>query len=117
MGVYVLNDVGIDNCGNRTEIYSIDEACQRVRFILMTEKGSFIYNRNFGADFSPLLNSEFDEENSGKLAALLCREALAEQKEISIENVSCEITDGGKYNLKMDVLFGGESKVLEVLIN
>lgn len=117
MDWYVDGDVGVNNCGYPVEVYSVDEACQRVRFILTTKKGSFIYNRDFGADFSPIFNNEYDSANAGKLAELLCREALAEQKEISVENVELTNPTEGKYHLKMNVLFGGQSKVLEVDLN
>ncbi len=114
MGVYVYGDFDVNTSGYIEEVYSVDEACQRVRFILTTKRRSFIYNRDFGADFSLLFESNGSEEEKNKLAELLCREALAEQKEISVENVTAENIGGGKYRLKMNVVFGELSKVMEV---
>lgn len=116
MDVYVNGDFVLDNCGYPEEVCSIDEACQRVRFILLTKKGGFIYNRELGADFSSILSGGYSEGDGNKLAELLCREALAEQEEISVENVTLQHS-GGKYHLKFKVLFDGREKSVEVDLN
>lgn len=99
-------DFVIDVCGLPHLINSIDEACQRVRFILSTKRGSYIYNRDLGCDFSGLAAAE----NKEKTAWLLCREALVSQEDMGIGSVS--LGDDG--TLSVEVLYGGESRVVEV---
>lgn len=117
MSTYVDGDFSLNKSGRPIEVYSLDEACQRVRFILTTKKGSFIYNREFGADFSPIIGTNYSSETAGKFAELLCREALAEQKEISVSDVTVTSTSSEKIHLKLNVMFGGRSKTMEVDVN
>ena len=116
MDYYVEGDYIVDDNGSMSKIYSIDEACQRVRFILSTKKESFVYNRELGADFSPVLDGYFDEVYGSKLAEQLCREALVDYDDISIEGVSLAINNG-EYRLNMRVVFGEEKRNVEVLLN
>lgn len=102
-------DFKTDVCGYPKKIYSIDEACQRVNMILSTKKGEFIYDREFGADFSGLLKSS----NRSMEAELRCREAVADQKEISIGGVTVDL-DGIYIVLNVEVIYGGKVKNLEV---
>lgn len=116
MDYYVDGDYIVDDSGSMSKIYSIDEACQRVRFILLTRKESFVYNRELGADFTPIFDGYYDEVFAAKLAEQLCREALVDQKDISIERVNLTINNG-EYRLSMRVVFGEEKKNVEVLLN
>lgn len=93
-------------------IFSIDEACQRVRLTLSAVKGSFWYDRDFGADFSSLALAE--ERN--KTARLLCQEALVNQKEISLGNVYVQPMSGGRARLNVEVKFNGQTKIIEVIV-
>lgn len=114
MDTLVLNgDFDVDVCGVPREIRSIDEACQRVRFSLAIKKGSYIYNRNLGADFSSLNNYE----DINKTARLLCMEALVGQDEISLGKVLAEKNEDGDYKLTVEVIFNNESRMTEVTVN
>ena len=116
MDIYADGDFIVNDSGGMKKIYGVEEACQRVRFILSTKKGSFVYNRELGADFSPVLDGFFEEEYRSKLAEQLCREALVDQKDISVERVS--LTDNnGEYILSLRVVFGEEKKNVEVLLS
>lgn len=99
-------DFALDVCGLPKSVKSIDEACQRVRFILTTRKGSYVYDRNLGSDFSALK----DAENKERTAWLLCKEALVGQGEIDIGFV--HITDSS--TILAEVLYKGLSSVVEV---
>lgn len=104
-------DFSLNVCGVSCKITSIEEACQRVRVILSVEKGSFVYDRSLGVDFSSLENcSDID-----KTAKLLCDEALVSQTEIRTGAVSVNSSDG-KRTISVEVLFGNESKTVEVEI-
>lgn len=99
-------DFALDACGLPKSVNSIDEACQRVRFILTTRKGSYVYDRNLGSDFSALK----DAKNKERTAWLLCKEALVSQGEIDIGCVN--ITDVG--TILVEVLYKELSSVVEV---
>lgn len=105
-------DYLLDECGEVQNIYSIDEACQRVRLILSVKKGSYVYDRELGVDFSSLDSSQ----NRDKEAELLCREALVNQTEIEIGSVKITDADKGK-NLSLTVIYKGISKAVEVKID
>lgn len=113
MDTYVNGDFSIDECGCVETVSSIDEACQRVRFILSTFKGSFIYDRDFGADFSPIFHGDFTEGEENNLAWQLCREALVKENEISVEDVTVSHIDGDWF-LRLKVVFDELEKYLEV---
>lgn len=102
-------DFAIDVCGLPHSIDSVEEACQRVEFILSIKKGSYIYNRDLGCDFSSLKTAD----NKEKTAWLLCREALVSQNGIEIGNVG--IVDDN--TLSVEVLYKGEKKTAEVRYN
>ncbi len=111
MDTYVINgDFFLDGTGHTVSIHSIEEACQRVRFSLLTEKGSFAYNRQFGADHDYLFS-----ENEPDVR-MFVMDAVSGQKEISIGEVAAE-WDGGSVTITAEVFFGGESMNTEVTIN
>ena len=105
-------DFKTDVSGYTEEIYSIDEACQRVKFILLTQKGDFIFDRELGSDFSGLIRSS----DISREAELRCREALADQKEISVGTVTAE-SNSVFIKLFVEVFYGEESRILEVILN
>lgn len=106
-------DFAVDVCGLPHEIRSIDEACQRVVFSLSAVKGTYIYDRSLGADFSPLK----DCEDMNKTARLLCLEALVGQKEISLGDVTAKTDENGNIILSVEVIFENKSKTTEVTVN
>jgi len=67
MDILVNNgDIFTQADGRRVEIRGINEAVQRVRIATLTAKGSFIYDRSLGTDYSgvsasdPLLKERMD---------------------------------------------------------
>lgn len=105
-------DVRLSDCGEVTNITSIDEACQRARLIFSTKKGSFAYNRSLGADFSSVDSSDVPS----KTAKLICEEALASQKEISVGDVRLSQSSNGAL-LNVEIIYNGENKTVEVDIS
>lgn len=99
-------------CGLPVSINSVDEACQRVRFSLLTRKGSFAYDRELGADYDYLFSKSKDDIDVRMFAC----EAIASQKEISVGTVSAQWEDNS-VTLSVEVIFAGESKITEVTIN
>ncbi len=102
-------EFALDVCGYPVKIHSVDEAVQRVKIILSVKKGSFIYDRELGSDFSGLfLSGNFEKE-----AALRCREAIADQEEISLGKVRAEMLENGNILLNLEVVLGNEIKETE----
>ena len=105
-------DFAADSRGYPFVIRSADEACQRAKFILMTKKGSFIYDRALGSDHDYLLANV----NTQGCARLFCQEALAWQGELSLGDVTAE-EDNGSVRLSAEIIYNGESRFAEVIIN
>lgn len=105
-------DFPLDVCAFPYRIISLEEACQRVRFILTVKKGSFAYDRDLGVDFSSLENCG----DNNKTAKLLCEEALAKQSEIQIGDVSVVAESSGIRTLSIEVIYKNKSKTVEVKI-
>ena len=109
MDTLVVNgDFAEDVCGLPLCINSAEEACQRVRFCLMTRRGSFAYDREFGADYDYLFSDNAD------IRLFVC-EAAARQKDIAVGEVSAQWEDGS-VELSVEVIFKGESSTVEVTL-
>ncbi len=106
-------DFILDVCGLQKPIDSIDEACQRVLFIMSVKRGSYPYNRLMGCDFSSLKN----DENIEKTALLLCREAISNQSEINIDSVTVTKNQNNTYHLIINLSYSNQSKTAEVDVN
>lgn len=102
-------DFFLDACGLPKSICGGEEACQRVRLILSVQKGSFIYDRNFGADWQALVGCE----NIEKTAGLIVREALVNEKEIAVGEVKVNRNENVLL-LDIEVIYNGESYRTEV---
>lgn len=102
-------DFLLDACGLPKLIYGGEEACQRVRLILSVQKGTFIYDRNFGADWSALAGCE----NPEKTAGLIVREALADEKEIAVGEIKVQ-KNKDNLLLNIEVIYNGKSYFTEV---
>lgn len=98
--------------GYPVQIHGIDEAVQRAEIVLSIEKGSFIYDETLGSE----LDSAADENAPNDLIVMLCREALADQTELTVESVRTEKV-GNKIKLIAAILSGEETKEAEVTIN
>ena len=107
----VDGDFDVDVSGYPKKIYGSDEAFQRAAIILSTEKGSFIYDRELGVDLSGV----DDSRDIPKEIQLRCREALVDQKEISVGNVTVK---GGSYSrvYNVEVIYGENVRVMEVSV-
>ena len=111
MDTYVINgDFDLNVTGHPIAVHSIEEACQRVRFCLLTKKGSFAYDRQLGADHDYLFGEETPD------IKLFVTDALSDQKEISIGDVSSEI-ENGYIRLNIEVFYEDLSMETEVVIN
>lgn len=106
-------DFALDVCGLQKPIDSIDEACQRVLFTMSVKRGSYPYNRLLGCDFSSLKN----DENIEKTALLLCREAISNQSEISIDSVAVTENQDNTYHLTINLSYSNRCKKVEVDVN
>ena len=91
-------------------IHSIEEACQRVRFCLLTRRGSFAYDRHLGADYDYI----FEQENADP--RLFVADAIADEENISVGEVTA-VRNNNKITLTVEVYFGDECMNTEVTIN
>ena len=112
MDAYIENgEIVTDVSGYPRTVYGVDEACQRALLILSTQKGAFIYDREFGTDWRGIMENFSDEE-----VLLRCKEALADEGGISVLSARLDIHD----NIKtLDVTIGcaGQIKSAEVRVN
>ncbi len=92
-----------------SEITSLEEACQRVRILLTVPKGSFIYDRTLGCDFSEL----FTAEDKSAQAKLLCQELLVNQNEITLGTVEA-VSEEDTITLTVQVIYDGNSDTVEM---
>ncbi|MBQ3970359.1 MAG: hypothetical protein II685_07765 [Clostridia bacterium] len=104
-------DLAFDRKGNAVAIYSEEEACQRVKLVLSTKKGSFWFNRQFGFDYDSLLSAKSSQRTM--LAQILCREALADQKEIEVVNADVTVSIG-YVRLGVEIKYKNVNKYVEV---
>ncbi len=111
MDTYVTDgDFYLNTTGHPIGIHSIEEACQRVRFSLLTEKGSFAFDRQLGADYDYIF---FESDPDFRLFVM---DAVSDQKDISIGEVTAE-RDGNYIVITAQVFYGDESMNTEVRIN
>ena len=97
-----------DANGYPVELNGIDEAAQRAMIVLSIEKGSFLYDETLGSE----MVCAATENAPNDLIVMLCREALADQTEITVESVRLE--EGKLIAL---IVSGDESREAEVMIN
>ena len=104
-------DIAVNEQGYPLRVYGTDEAWQRAALVLSINKGTYMYDRELGADWSCLSPEPTDEE-----VLLLCREALADHEEIYIESASARRT-GRHILLTFTVRDGENFKTGEVNID
>ncbi len=99
-------DVAVDSAGRMIRLSDIDARFQRAFITAMTEKGSFIYDRGLGCEYSYDSGDEF----SLRKVELSINEALARFGDTSaqVENI------GEKLRLKITI--NGQSKTEEVRV-
>lgn len=96
--------------GSPISIHSLKEACQRVRFCLLTKRGTFAYDRQLGADYEYLFSQETADPR------LFVTDAVSDQKSISVGKVTAERNENN-ITITVEVYYGGESRNTEVTIN
>ncbi len=103
-------DLEVDVGGYPRAVYGNEERCQRAALTLSTRKGDFIYDRDFGTDWTG-----FDMvSSSGEETLIRVREALVGYEDIIVEKA--KVTGGG-YRSKIEFeLDCGEENHTEVYI-
>lgn len=110
MDTYVTDgDFFQSKTGYPISICSLEEACQRVRFSLLTKKGSFAYDRQLGADYDYIFSEESPD------VRMFVAEAVSDQRDISIGSVAAE-RNGSSISITAEVYFGDMSMETEVTI-
>lgn len=97
--------------GDYERIGGIDEAVQRVRMVVMTNRGEFIYNRSLGVDYDAF--SLIEEDAVGRLDMLI-KEAAADIGGVRTEVVAF---DKETMTIGIRVTYNGRSAVTEVDIS
>lgn len=90
-----------------------DEIFQRIKLILSTKKGSFIYDRDFGADY---IDADFSTERNFKLLNLILNEAVADIEGAAVELLSAETTDG-RLKIGFNMKYFDDTAYDEVIID
>ena len=105
-------DFYLGTTGKPIAISGIKELLQRVLIRLTVRKGSFIYNKNLGSNLYTLKNTNKDIKNQ---AIIMVKEALADMKEIEVDDISVKLIDNLE-NLKINVLLSINNNKEEVEI-
>ena len=105
-------DFYLGTTGKPIAISGIKELLQRVLIRLTVKKGSFIYDKDLGSDLYTLKNTNKDIKNQ---ALIMVKEALADMREIEVEDISVKFTDSSE-NLKLNVLLSINNNKEEVEI-
>lgn len=105
-------DFYLGTTGKPIAISGIKELLQRVLIRLTVKKGSFIYDKDLGSDLYTLKNTNKDIKNQ---AIIMVKEALADMREIEVEDISIKFTDSSE-NLKLNVLLSINNNKEEVEI-
>jgi len=104
-------DIAMASNGGVEYIGSLDEAVQRVRFVALTARGRFIYDRDLGVDYDAL--SAEDCVTADRLDMLL-KEAAAPIGGVETEVLSY---DANSSIMQIRVTHNGRSAVTEVDIS
>ena len=105
-------DFYLGTTGKPIAISGIKELLQRVLIRLTVKKGSFIYDKDLGSNLYTLKNTNKDIKNQ---AIIMVKEALADMREIEVEDISIKFTDSSE-NLKLNVLLSINNNKEEVEI-
>lgn len=100
----------LDN-GDTVYIRGNDEIKQRVKFACTVKKGSFIYDRNFGAGYSI---DVFSCDDSRDKLELLFNEAIVGIEDAYVNVNSISLT-GQTYNIEISVNYKGKDIGKEVI--
>ena len=104
-------DLAVNTQGYPRAAYGTEEAAQRAALILSTQKGNFIYDREFGTDWAAHNGSAGPNEH----IMLIGREALEGRADHSVKDISL-VFDTNHYVLSFTSVFGGEETHKEVRI-
>lgn len=101
-------DIRVSDSGSREMIFGLEEAAQRVMLAASVMKGSFIYDRGLGADYSGL---SLDDPLLEEKLEMLIREAAAGIADAQVELES--FSPAGRI-AALRVSRGSESMMIEV---
>lgn len=99
-------DIVLNANGDYARIDDLDEAVQQVRAVVLTERGSFVYDRGFGVDYDA-----FDETHDAARLDMLIREATADIAGVETEVLSY---DAERRIVRLKVYYLGRSAETEV---
>ncbi len=104
-------DIVPNDNGDYAYISGLDEAVQRVRMVVLTDKGSFLYDRNLGVNYDAF--SPNDEDAAAKL------DMLVKEAAVDIGGVETEVLSYDAQNAvaAVKVTYNGRSAVTEVNIS
>lgn len=105
----VDGDITMQANGDLMYIDGLDEAVQRVKMVVMTDKGTFLYDRNLGVDYDAF--SDEEEDPVGKLDMLI-KEAVAD-----IGGVETKVLSYDAATVRIKVIYNGKAAVTEVDIS
>lgn len=105
-------DIVTDMSGEPVYIDGMDEILQRVLICIGVEKGSFLYDKDFGMEKPSSLNTPRD---IGRLETLL-REAIISVGGACVEVVNAEFLKNRKISAYINVIYGEEQRTVEVII-
>lgn len=104
-------DIALLPSGDYERIGGLDESVQRVRMVVLTNRGEFIYNRSLGVDYDAFSADEADAV--GRLDMLI-KEAAADIGGVRTEVVAF---DRETQTIDIKVTYNGRSAVTEVDIS
>lgn len=107
-------DFYLGTTGKPMAISGMKEMLQRALIRLTVKKGSFIYDKNLGSNLYTLKATSGNIKNK---ATLIVKEALADMTEITVDDITFKLINGGE-NLNINVLLSinENQKEVEVLL-
>lgn len=105
----------VDSRGYPISISGLNDILQRAIIRLLVKKGSFVYDENLGSNLSTLKSSYISDGTLKQRALDYIKEALKPMKEISVLDLSLELTDYYE-KLRLNIKIMVNEKVSEISI-